>query len=342
MKNAPRFAAATVASLTLIAGTASAHVTYLLPERAFRARGGQNWEYLRSGLQAGESWVAILLSLALAGFGWVLYRQVPVIQRFFARVAARADSYEAFTPWMLRLSLGIALIGAGASAVLVSPIIPNHPELAGAQVLLGFCLMSGFLVVPASFGALAIYALALGQSWTIVGSLEFAAIAAALIILDNERPGIDDMLCLPKMSPFRGLKRWVPAILRVCLGVAMASMALYEKILNPLAAHAIVTQYRLTEVVPVPPAMWVLGAGAIELALGVLHIIGWKTRPVVGLTFIVLSLSFFYFKEDVASHVTLFGALSTLFVLRAGPWSVDAWLERRQPRRKDASVCAVG
>jgi len=197
-------------------------------------------------------------------------------------------------------------------------------------------------VVPASFGALAIYAAALGESWTIIGSLEFAAIAAALIILDNERPGLDDMLCLPKMSPFRAFKRWVPVILRVGVGVAMASMALYEKILNPLAANAIVVSYKLTEVVPVAPAMWVLGAGGIELALGILHIIGWKTRPVVGLTFIVLSLSFFYFKEDVASHVTLFGALSTLFVLKGGPWSVDAWLEKRHPHKKETPVCALG
>lgn len=325
----------------LVAATASAHVTYLVPERIFQARAGAHWDFLLGALGQKESWVAILLTLAGAVVAWTAYRNVRPVRDFFARVAARADSYTAFVPWMLRLSLGIALIGAGASGVLVSPILPGYPALAGAQVLLGFCLMSGFLVVPAAFGALAIYAVGLGQSWTIVGSVEFAAIAAALIVLDNERPGLDDMLCLPKMSPFRNLKRWVPVLLRVGVGVAMASMALYEKILNPLAAEIIVRNYRLTEVVPVSPAMWILGAGAIELLLGVLHIVGWKTRPVVGLTFVVLSLSFFYFKEDVASHVTLFGALSTIFVLKAGPWSIDEWLERRHPKKKEAApVCA--
>jgi uncharacterized membrane protein YphA (DoxX/SURF4 family) len=336
---APRRAALLAAlAVSSVAAGAGAHVTYLLSEKAFDQRAGARWDYLLSPLAEGRSWVAILVTLALAVIGFVAYRNIPSLRAFFDRVAARADSYEAFTPWMLRLSLGIALIGAGASGFLVSPILKGYAALAGAQVLLGFCLMSGLLVVPAAFGALAIYATAFGESWTIIGSLEFAAIAAALIVLDNERPGLDDMLCLPKLSPFRRLKPWIPTILRVGVGIAMASMALYEKLLNPLAAHAIVTQYRLTDVVPVAPAMWVLGAGLIELALGILHIVGWKTRPVVGLTFVVLSLSFFYFKEDVASHVTLFGALSTLFVLRGGPWSVDAWLEKNRPP-KPAPVC---
>jgi uncharacterized membrane protein YphA (DoxX/SURF4 family) len=339
--NAPRRAALLAAlALSSVAAGAGAHVTYLLSEKAFDQRSGARWDYLLSPLAEGRSWVAILVTLAVAVLGFVAYRQIPSLRAFFDRVAARADSYETFTPWMLRLSLGVALIGAGASGFLVSPILKGYFALAGAQVMLGFCLMSGLLVVPAAFGALAIYASAFSESWTIIGSIEFAAIAVALIVLDNERPGLDDMLGLPKLSPFRRLKRWIPTILRVGVGVAMASMALYEKLLNPLAAHTIVMQYRLTEVVSVAPAMWVLGAGLIELALGILHIVGWKTRPVVGLTFIVLSLSFFYFKEDVASHVTLFGALSTLFILKGGPWSVDAWLEKNRPA-KPAPTCAA-
>ena len=331
---------APAALVALLAERASAHVTYLLPEPTFAARSGTHWDYLFGAVFDRASVAAGLITLAALVFAWVVYRNVPAVRGFFSRVASRADSYAPFVPWMLRLSLGIALVGAGASGFLVSPILKGYPALADAQVLLGFCLMAGFMVVPAAFGALAIYAVGLGESWTIIGSLEFAALAASLIVLDNERPGLDDMLCLPKMSPFRALGRWVPLVLRVGVGVAMASMALYEKILNPLAADAIVRAYHLTSVIPVAPAMWVLGAGAIELALGILHVIGWKTRPVVGLTFVVLSLSFFYFKEDVASHVTLFGALSALFVLGPGPLSVDG-LASRRGKKTAAPTCAA-
>lgn len=338
MSNPKKFALAAAASLALLASTASAHVTYLLPEKAFAQRAGSNWEYLLSGLGQTGTWAFGFFAAAVAFAAWLIYAHSPAVRAFFARVVARADSYGPFTPWMLRLSLGIALIGSGASGFLVSPILPGYEALSGAQVLLGFCLMSGFLVVPAAFGAIALYAVALGESWTIIGSFEFLAIAMALIVIDNERPGLDDMLCLPKMSPFRKLKELASVFLRVGLGLSLTSMALYEKILNPLAGDAIVRAYRLTEIVPVSPAMWVLGAGVTEFALGALLIIGWKTRPVVGLTFVVLSLSFFYFGEDVASHVTLFGALSALFVMKAGAWSVDSWLERRHPSAKPA-VC---
>jgi uncharacterized membrane protein YphA (DoxX/SURF4 family) len=338
MTKPKQLALALAAALATLAATASAHVTYLLPDEVFAARSGANWEYLFSGVMRSQTWAIGLLVISVAFAAWMVYASSPTVRGFFSRVAARADSYGPFAPWMLRLSLGVALIGAGASDFLVSPILKGHEALAGAQVILGFLLMSGFLVVPAAFGALAVYVVALSESWTIVGSLEFAAIALALLVIDNERPSIDDMLCLPKMSPFRRLAKWAPLILRVGLGVAMASMALYEKILNPLAGDAIVRAYRLTEIVPVSPSMWVLGAGVVELALGVLHIVGWKTRPVVGFTFIVLSMSFFFFKEDAASHVTLFGALSALFILRAGPWSVDSWLEKRRPHAK-VPVC---
>ncbi len=329
MRTPKKLALVLAGTLALAAGSASAHVTYLLSGKAFDDRSGQNWKYLFSGLDDRATWVAALVTVLAAAAGYALYTYFPRVRAFFSHVASKADSYVPFAPWMLRLSLGVALIGSGAQEFLVSPILKGYAGLADVQVLLGFLLMAGLLVVPASFGALAVYLLALGESWTIVGSFEFAAIALALIVLDNERPGLDDMLGVPKMSPFRSLSRWTPVLLRVGIGLAMASMALYEKLLNPLAGDAIVRGYGLVEVIPVAPAMWVLGAGVIELILGVLHIVGWKTRPVVGLTFIVLSLSFFYFKEDVASHVTLFGGLSALFILKAGPWSLDARAERR-------------
>jgi uncharacterized membrane protein YphA (DoxX/SURF4 family) len=39
--------------------------------------------------------------------------------------------------------------------------------------------------------------------------------------------------------------------------------------------------------------------------------------------------TFFFFKEEVYSHVTLFGVLSALFITGAGPWSLDGLLKRK-------------
>lgn len=59
--------------------------------------------------------------------------------------------------------------------------------------------------------------------------------------------------------------------------------------------------------------------------------LGLFTRVSAGIAFIVLSLSFFYFGEDVSSHITLFGILSVLFVTQGGAWSLDKKLFRTNP-----------
>ena len=52
-------------------------------------------------------------------------------------------------------------------------------------------------------------------------------------------------------------------------------------------------------------------------------LVGLKTRLAAVAALFILSLSFFYFGEDVTSHVTLFGTLSAVFILGAGPLGVD-------------------
>jgi uncharacterized membrane protein YphA (DoxX/SURF4 family) len=63
--------------------------------------------------------------------------------------------------------------------------------------------------------------------------------------------------------------------------------------------------------------------GMIELVVGVLLLIGFQVRLVSIITFTILIVTFFFFKEDVYSHVTLFGTLSVLMITGAGPLSLD-------------------
>ena len=123
----------------------------------------------------------------------------------------------------------------------------------------------------------------------------------------------------------------MPLILRFGVGFAMIFLAVYEKILNPHLSELVVTNFGLMNVVPVSPEMWVLSTGLIEFAVGLALILGLFTRISAGIAFIVLSLSFFYFGEDVASHITLFGTLSVLFITQGGAWSLDKLLYRTNP-----------
>jgi len=89
-----------------------------------------------------------------------------------------------------------------------------------------------------------------------------------------------------------------------------------------------VRNYDLTSIIPVSAPMWVLSAGLIELAIGLFLLIGFHTRLLAVITFLVLSLSFFYFREEVYSHITLFTVLYILFITGGGRISVDDFFKK--------------
>ena len=99
--------------------------------------------------------------------------------------------------------------------------------------------------------------------------------------------------------------------------------------MNPHASELVVQKYNLTSAIAVSPEMWVFSVGIIELVVGLFLLIGFKTRLTSAIAFAVLVVTFFYFKEDIFSHVTLFGSLSVLFITGGGIWSVDRYLEKK-------------
>lgn len=320
--------------LALLVGfthTAHAHVRYLITPEEVDAHGGTDTPFLLQALLDPQNIGLILWTIAGSIIAYILATQVKCFREVFKRIGDRANSYTPFTPWMLRLSLGIALIGSGTAETLISPALQGFPAFATIQIFLGFMVMAGFLVVPAAVAALGVYAFAVATDWYLIGNIDFFAVALALIVLDNERPGLDDLLGLPKISPLHHLRRYVPLILRCGIGIAMMFLAVYEKLLNPHISALIVHDFGLQNVVPVSVPMWVLSAGIIEFVIGLALVLGLYTRVSAAVAFIVLSLSFFYFGEDVASHITLFGILSVLFVTQGGRLSIDKKLYQTNP-----------
>lgn len=306
--------------ISSLPNAAHAHVRYLVADPVV----GADWNFLFSALSDPLNIGLIIGTIVVLVIATFAAYRIPMCRRELTVIRNNADSYMPLTPWMLRLSIGIALIGAGVADVLVSPVLTIASGLLSfAQVLLGFMLLTGFLVMPAAFAALVLFLTAVFQDWYVLGNLDFAAIALALLILDNERPGIDDIIGMPNMSPIRSLKAFVPLILRIGVGGAMIFLALFEKVFNPRMSEDIVVNFGLIDVIPVSPEMWVLSAGVIELAIGILILVGLRVRFIATVAFVVLGLSFFYFNEAVWSHITLFGALSVLFVTRGGKWSID-------------------
>lgn len=302
---------------------AYAHVGYVIEDKEFITNSGRDFAFLFKPLAESRYVALMVLVTAAAVVLYLVAVRTGVFKRLKTRIERQAAVYTQYFAWMLRLSLGIALIGAGSSSVLISPAIEGMHVLSFIQILLGFLLLLGFALPLVVCATIVLFLWALFSNVYLFGNVEFLAGAVALLVLADSRPGFDDLFGIPFYSPLSRYKPYVPLILRIGIGSAMIFLAVYEKLLNPHASAAVIEKYALTSVVPVPPALWVLGAGVVELTIGAALLAGFKTRLASAIAFAVLSLSFFYFGEDVYSHITLFGVLSVLFVTGSGKWGVD-------------------
>ena len=310
---------------------ASAHVGYVIPHDEFISHEGSDTAFLVSGVTQSPKDVVVGTLVLLFIVGAIIYlRSRPGVKRFLAGTREKLSSYQELLPWMARLSLGIALLGAGTAGALISPVFAGGPHIAFLEIVLGFMLLIGFLITPALLATIILFIFGLSHSSYLIGNADMLGLALALLLLGSTRPGLDDILGIDSWKGASKFRKFAPLVLRIGLGVAFIFLAVFEKFLNPHDSELVVTTFHLTRAIPVSPALWVLGAGLTEFLLGTLLILGYEIRLVSVISFIVISLSFFYFRESVYSHVTLFGALSMLVVTGAGSYSLDSIIRKKR------------
>jgi len=330
-------------------GAASAHVKYVTegdgPETTVE-------EFFTAVL--GEPLNLVLLAIgglgsaAVAG-GYLRYvTRLPDVQ-----VGVRTlRSYRPYLGWILRLSIGLPLVGAGFAGYYFSPSVPA--ELRLLQVLLGFALLFGLATRLVAAAGLVAYLAGLVTNFPeLLLASEFVGGFLGIIVVGPGQPSADMLLRRVMvtdgtfLSRFRGtptpsklLNRvgltheLAPVLIRIGLGFNFVYLGVSQKWLQPAGGLAVVEQYGLTNVVPVSPELWVFGAGLVEFGIGVLFLAGCFTRGAAVAGFVVLTMTLFGLSDDpVLAHVTLFGLTSALMVTGSGRYSLDdtvvPWLHRR-------------
>jgi uncharacterized membrane protein YphA (DoxX/SURF4 family) len=283
---------------------------------------------------------------ALAAAGAALW-----IRRWSPDVVAlleALDEYEAYVPWILRLSVGLPLVGAGFAGYLYTPAIPADLRL--PQVIVGFLLLLGLATRAAAAAGLAGYLATLAAYGDpALLAFEYVGGLLAVVLVGPGRPSADHMLATVATRPstllhrwdpvhplaawwsdrMGHLTRWAPAAVRVPLGLGFLYLGVTQKLLDPGPALALVDGLGLPTAGPLTPALWVAGAGLVEAAVGLLLLVGGLTRLASALAFLVLTTTLLALPNDpVLAHVTLFGLSSVVFTWGAGPISLDG---RRAP-----------
>ncbi len=300
-----------------------AHVSYVLTPDQMQANQGADYEFMASPLH--DPMNLVIMGAALVAIVALVYagNKLKFVRdrvRFFR---GRTRSYQEYVPLILRLCLGVALIGAAGLEVWISPAVSAPHAIALIELILGVLLIIGFALTPVAFATLALGVVGLILYPELIDNLEFITVALAVLLLGQAKPGVDDLLGLSMFTPPDRLKAWVPLILRLGLGLGLMVMAVMDKLVNPHWFGMVVEDYGLNAMLPLSTAMWVLSATLVEFVLGFALVIGYRVRVVSLLTLMVLGLTFFMFGEAVFAHVTIFGTLVVLLITGAGQTSLD-------------------
>ena len=284
--------------------------------------------------QPGNVLILAVGAIAVVGLSlaWARFRPLEAARlRFIERI----EGYREYLPWIVRLSVGLVLIGSGLSRVQFLPTLEAGAFVALLLTACGFLLLLGFAVRPAAIVALAAYVVTLVTEPELVMMLDVAGALAVILLLGPGRPSLDDLLRAAFPSGIgaraandglgdRRADDLIPLLVRLGLGGAFAASGIADKLLIYDQALAAVERYRLTSIVPAGAELWVVGAILIETALGVAILLGVLTRASAILGFAVLTLALFALPDDpVIAHVGLFGLCSVLVVTGAGRWSLD-------------------
>jgi uncharacterized membrane protein YphA (DoxX/SURF4 family) len=338
-----------VTLLTQGVGTASAHVDYVTDDD-------------HSDVSVEEFFAAALgepLNLVLLAAGGV---GAAVVAGGYLRYASRLTdvqvgirtlrSYRPYLGWMLRLGIGLPLVGAGFSGYYFSPSVPAEARL--LQVIVGFALLFGLATRPvAAVGLIAYVAGLVGNFPELLLASEFVGGFLGILVVGPGQPSADMLLRRlvvtdgTLLSRFRGVPtpgtllnrvglthELGPVLIRIGLGVNFIYLGTVQKWFQPGEGLAVVARYDLTSVVPVSPELWVFGAGLVEFGIGVLFLTGCFTRGAAVAGFVVLTMTLFGLADDpVLAHVTLFGLTSAMMITGSGRYSLDEtlvpWLHRR-------------
>jgi len=336
---------ALAATILLATGRARAHVRYVTegsgdPVDAVRFVVDVLAVPLHAALFLGGG---LLVTAAAAGY--LRYRPAAYDLAVLRRTLR---GYVDLVPWMLRLSVGLPLVGAGFAGYFFTPAVPATTRL--FQVVVGFFLLFGLATRFVAAVALAAYLARLAVEPQLLLAVEYVGALVGIVLAGSGRPSADqlfkevaddDRTLYSTVDPFRGLSKRFDAVVspyedyaatavRVALGVTFVYLGFVEKLLNPGRGLLVVEKYDLTAVVPVEPGMWVVGAGLTEIALGIVVILGLFTRASAAVAFVLFTTTLFGLPDDpVIAHISLFGLASMLFITGSGPLALDNWLRGR-------------
>jgi hypothetical protein len=235
--------------------------------------------------------------------------------------------YDRGNQVILAVQTAISLIAVAVGLRLFAPNLavgasPLGFVLAGVEVFVAFCFISGLLtrVGAILLIALFLFTFFLYPIWTVLEQTLYVGIALYLLILGRGlvHPG-------PHREPLAFFARYwrlAPLLLRLGVGISLAWVAFTEKLLDPALAEAFLKTHPTFNVAQLIGLTWftddryILAAGTVELAIGLALMSGILPKIVIFGMFVPFNLTLpFLPPSELLGHLPIFAAMYVLLFL---------------------------
>lgn len=284
----------------------------------------------------------VLLATLGAGLLWRVRDGrsfIPGPEAFGATDGRRSTLY-ALAPLILGVHIAVPLLFNGVQGRLFSP---DNAMPGVWSNFLGFAetMVALALSLALFYGAFTrVAAVVLAVLWVagiplfgIEAMLENALYLgfAAFFFLAGRGPFSIDRLLFPRAEPPEWTGRYAIFALRAGLGIGFIAVAFTEKLANLPLAQAFLENYPLNFTsalgFPLSNEMFILSAGAVELAIGLFIISGIFTREIVLAALIPTNLTLTIFNwSELIGHLPIYGTLAILLIWEPGPKNLMLWL----------------
>lgn len=315
--------AISIFSVLFLAGSASAHVRYVLDSREVEGSLRSAAPFFNTPVILGFIIFVILLFAA----DYLFYKN-----KIKLEFIASLESLKDYVPVILRVFIGAGLIIAGLNGWLLSVDSPME-GIGAIEVVLGVMLLLGLLTRIAAAGLLALWFLALvtfGFGITESGAMhhfEVAGVAVFLLMWGSSRLGVDNVAKINIGDSLSKYKIYDMLVLRLTIGITLIWLSIVEKLLYPGLGIAVVEKYALPTF-GFDAATFVFIAGLVEFSAGLAILLGLTTRFITLVATIFVVIGILTFGESVSSHFGFVGVALAIIIRGASGFSVDDFMKK--------------
>lgn len=275
--------------------------------------------------------VGVFILLALNYF----FRRSKIGKAFHGNL----EKLSSLGPVIIRVAIAVSFFYSAKSLNFLGPelSIAQMPFSEIVQWGLYLCsalILFGFLSELAGIIALTLFTISAITFNTYI--LTYAAYLGEIIILImfGSRNWSIDKLIFGPLKRNINIQKYEASIIRVFYGLSIIYTSIFVKILHPDITIKVVEHWNLTQfnwLFPSDPILIALGAGLVELAVGIFILIGFELRLTAFISLFYMTLSLFYFQELLWPHLLMY-AISINFLVRQETFTLDSFIFSSQKK----------